>query len=135
MSDSHEGPHGSGAGMFCWNELATRDVEKAKAFYTTLLGWTVTEMDMGPAGVYSMFMHGDKPVGGCFAMHGPQFEHVPPHWGSYIAVENVDASLAQAKELGAEVLGEPHDIPGIGRMCVIRDPSGAVVSLFQGTGG
>jgi predicted enzyme related to lactoylglutathione lyase len=124
-------------GTFCWMELLTRDAAKAKAFYTELLGWNTSEMPMPGEdceGVYTMFSPGgpDESVGGMFEMAGPEFEGVPPHWMAYIAVESVDDSTAKAQQLGAEVKCPPMDIPGIGRFSIIADPTGAVVSLFQG---
>jgi predicted enzyme related to lactoylglutathione lyase len=58
---------------------------------------------------------------------------VPPHWLSYIACENVDASTTQARELGAKILAPPMDIPDVGRFSVVEDPAGSAFALFQGT--
>jgi predicted enzyme related to lactoylglutathione lyase len=49
--------------------------------------------------------------------------------GSYISVEDVDQPTGRARELGAEVLVEPFDTPGGGRVAMVRDPAGAAVSL------
>ena len=54
-----------------------------------------------------------------------------PAWGSYICVEDVDRATGRARELGAEVLVEPFETPGGGRVATVRDPAGAVVSLSQ----
>src|SRR5690349_9383456 len=58
----------AGVGSFCWNELMTRDVPGARAFYGSLFGWKVEEMDMGPAGKYTLWQRGKDGVGGCMAM-------------------------------------------------------------------
>lgn len=121
-------------GTFCWTELVTPDVDKAKRFYTELIGWTTSEMPMGEGGTYTM-LHPpgtDEPVGGIMAMEGEQWEGIPPHWMPYILVEDVDASARRVVELGGKVKVEPMDIPNIGRFCVIADPTGAVISLFCG---
>jgi predicted enzyme related to lactoylglutathione lyase len=58
---------------------------------------------------------------------------MPPSWGTYITVDDVDATAAKAKELGGTVLVEPQDIPEVGRFCVIKDPQGAVFSAMTYT--
>lgn len=123
---------GMQTGTFCWTELCTRDVEAAKKFYGELIGWTYEESDMGQF-KYTMFKTPGTGqfVGGMMPINAPQFEGVPPHWMPYITVENVDASLEKCKALGGEVVHPPTDIPQTGRFCVIKDPTGAVISLFH----
>jgi len=118
-------------GTFCWNELMTTDTPAARAFYTSLLGWITEEMDMGEAGMYTIFKQGDQQVAGMMGMSGPQFEGVPPHWMGYIHVADVDAKTAQAEQLGGTICVPPTDIPNIGRFSVVTDPTEAVISLFQ----
>ena len=118
-------------GTVCWNEVLTKNLDAARSFYTQLLGWTTEEMPMGEAGTYTMFLQGDKQVAGVMQMDGPQFEHVPSHWLSYIAVDDIDDRTAAASNLGAQVHVPPTDIPSVGRFSVIADPTGAVVALFQ----
>ena len=90
------------AGSFCWYELATNNADACKKFYGELFGWTFedTPMPGDQGGTYTMINIKGQPLGGVFKMEGPQFEGVPPHWGSYVAVDDVDASAAQAKEWG-----------------------------------
>ena len=59
-----EPPPTPGVGMFCWDELLTTDVDAAKQFYSSLLGWGSNEMEMGDAGSYTLFTHGGKFGGG-----------------------------------------------------------------------
>ncbi len=122
-------------GHFFWNELSTRDVAKAKAFYADTLGWTYSEMDMGPNGIYYVAMDGDEPVGGMFEMAGSDFEGVPEHWMSYIAIADIDANVEKAKAAGATVQMEPFDIPEVGRMAVLTQPDGATISWMQPSDG
>ena len=112
-------------GVFYWNELMTRDTDKAREFYGKSLGWTFTEMPM-EEDTYVVANLGEKPVGGIFPMNGPQFDGVPEHWMSYIAVDNVDERLELAKSMGGEVLRPPFDVPGIGRIAILKDPGDAV---------
>ena len=128
MSEANQSP--AATGTFCWNELMTGDVEAAKKFYTSLLGWQTEDVDMGECGTYTVLKVGEQQIGGMFQMAGEQFEGVPSHCMSYIAVEDVDASTRQAEELGATVCMPPSDIPDTGRFSVITDPTGATIALF-----
>jgi predicted enzyme related to lactoylglutathione lyase len=87
---------------------------------------------MGPDAFYTMFQLRGKNVGAAYAMMPDQLQQgVPPHWGTYVAVRNVDESIAKAKTLGATVLAGPMDVEEHGRMAVLRDPTGAAISLWQ----
>lgn len=113
-------------GSFYWNELMTHDAEAAKRFYGGVLGWTFDAMPMADSGTYWIAKMGDKPVGGIFPMIGPHFEGVPEHWIPYIAVDDVDARLKKATAAGASAMREPFEVPGVGRIAIVKDPSGAV---------
>jgi predicted enzyme related to lactoylglutathione lyase len=116
-------------GVFVWDELHTSDTAAAKSFYTEVFGWTTSDADMGGT-TYTIFKRaGDVDVGGCYPLdEGMQ---APPHWLVYIGTEDVDATTARAKELGATVFVEPADIPNIGRFSVLQDPAGAAFGLYK----
>lgn len=107
-------------------ELSTPDAAKAKAFYSELFGWTFTDNDMGPAGVYSTFKPDSGPGGGLFSAPG-----MPTHWLAYVGVEDIKASTEKAVSLGAKVQMGPHEIPNIGWITILIDPTGAAIALFQ----
>jgi predicted enzyme related to lactoylglutathione lyase len=113
-------------GSFYWNELMTRDVEQAKKFYGGTVGWTFDAMPM-PDGTYWVAKMGDKPVAGIFPMSGPDFDDVPENWMSYLAVDDIDARLKKATAAGADIMREPFDVPGVGRIAIIEEPGGAVI--------
>jgi len=116
-------------GAFSWSELTTGDPEAAAAFYGKLFGWRVETMDMG-TGPYHVVKVGDTSVAGIMktpAETGP----MPPAWGCYVTVDNTDATVAQATALGGKIVAPAMDIPGVGRMAVIADPQGAVISVMQ----
>ncbi|MEZ6015834.1 MAG: VOC family protein [Planctomycetota bacterium] len=115
-------------GRVCWNETYSTDVEKAQAFYTRLSGWTPQTKDMGPAGKYYVQMAGDKQAAGMMQHPMPG---APSCWVSYFLVEDLDASTAQAKALGAQAMMECQPIPEVGRFSMLTDPTGALFSLFQ----
>jgi predicted enzyme related to lactoylglutathione lyase len=115
-------------GTFCWVDLATTDTTAAKVFYSAVLGWTATDVptDMGPP--YTMFALGDQGVCGAYPLP-PGSDH--PHWLSYVGVADLDATVAQAQRLGAQVAMPPMDVMEEGRLAVIRDPTGAHLGLWQ----
>ena len=116
------------AGEFSWNELMTTDVNGAKRFYGELFGWRM--QDINPTGMdYTMVKLGDKEIAGIMAI--PETgAGMPPTWGGYVTVNNVDAILPRVEKLGGKVLLPPQDIPDVGRFAVIQDPQGAMLSLI-----
>jgi predicted enzyme related to lactoylglutathione lyase len=114
-------------GAVHWTELNTRNVKKAKDFYKKTLGWSYDDMPMGDEmyGTYTMIKSGDKMIGGMFEMKGPMFEGVPENWFTYFAVEDVDKMMKKVKDAGGAVIREPWDIPGVGRIAIIKDANGA----------
>jgi predicted enzyme related to lactoylglutathione lyase len=116
-------------GAFSWCELMTTDVETAKGFYTSLFGWDAEEMSM-PGMVYTVVKAGGKGIGGIMAMPKDAPPGMPPMWGAYVTVDDVDATARTAEQLGAKLLVPPRDIPKVGRFCVIQDPQGAVISAI-----
>jgi uncharacterized protein len=117
-------------GTFSWTELLTSSAAGARQFYTSLLGWTFSEMPMGPGMTYTVFQVGGKPAAGMMQMEGPQFQGVPPNWLSYLSVPDCDEAVARAKASGAEVLMPPQDVPRTGRFSVLKDTTGAVFAVI-----
>jgi uncharacterized protein len=114
---------------FCWNELGTNDTGRAGEFYSNVFGWTRDTQNFGPM-EYTMFKNGDRGAGGMYkitAEMGP----VPPHWLVYIAVDDCDAKVQKATELGASVMKPADDIPGVGRFAILNDPQGAAFAIIK----
>jgi predicted enzyme related to lactoylglutathione lyase len=122
-------------GGFCWNELMTRDAERAKSFYASTIGWTFEAMPMPSGGTYWVANMDGKPVGGVFPMSGPEFANVPEQWMAYLAVDDVDARLQKATAAGAAIMQPAFDIPNVGRIAIIREPGGAVIGWMTPAGG
>jgi predicted enzyme related to lactoylglutathione lyase len=112
-------------GQFHWNELMTRDVERAKKFYADTLGWSFDAMPMPDGGTYWIAMADGTPAGGILDISGPDYSDVPESWMPYIAVDDVDARVNKATKAGAEVMKPAFDIPGVGRIVILREPGGA----------
>ena len=120
-------------GEFCWTEIATNDPEKCMEFYSTVFGWIFEKGDAAAGMAYNEFSTGgDQPVGGLYQMDPQWFGGTtpPPHFMNYVMVDDVDAATAKAEELGGSVKRPPMDIPGVGRMSVIQDPTGAHFATF-----
>jgi predicted enzyme related to lactoylglutathione lyase len=135
-----------------FNNLNTRDLERAKAFYGAVFGWETLELDRG-AQMWTLPGYGDHLEEltpglrkGMEEMGAPNgFEDVvagvneirddqpdtPAHWGLTFAVDDADAIAEKATELGGKVIAPPFDAPWV-RMTVIADPQGAtfVASKF-----
>ncbi|MFI5028475.1 MAG: VOC family protein [Solirubrobacterales bacterium] len=118
-------------GAITWNELNTRDLEGAKSFYGAVFGWAFEDEEMEGTGSYTTIQLGGSPVGGIFDMSArPDIpDMVPAHWQVYFAVEDTDATIAEAKERGGEVMVEPVDIR-VGRFAVLKDPHGASFAVI-----
>ena len=116
-------------GAFSWFELTTSAPKDARTFYGKLLDWTFQDMDMGPAGTYTVINVGGQGIGG-IAATPPSAKGMAPAWGGYVTVDNVDRVVAKVAGLGGQVLMPPTDIPTVGRFATIRDPQGATLSLI-----
>jgi len=116
-------------GAVCWNELATRNVDTERDFYTSLFGWTTQEQSV-EGGNYTTFMYGNRHVCGMLQMT-EDWGDIPPHWMVYFAVDDCEARAAQIKELGGKIVHGPADIPGVGRFAVAVDPQGAQFTIIK----
>ncbi|GFE18564.1 hydroxylase [Streptomyces glebosus] len=113
-------------GSLGWVELATRDPEAAKAFYTTVFGWTVgTHEDYPQWGVDG------ADFGGLSALDEFYPEDIRAHWLPYFAVADVDGTAARAAESGGMLLVPPTEVPHGPKVAVIRDPQGASFGIHR----
>ncbi|GAA1018399.1 hydroxylase [Acrocarpospora pleiomorpha] len=131
QSNRHPGAQVAGEpGTLNWVELLTRDVEAAKNFYTQVFGWTADNRMMGST-PYTMFMMAGETVCGMMEM-GSQFPaEVPAHWLVYLGTADLDATIAQARGLGARQLYGPMTVPDMGRFAVFADPQRATFAAWQ----
>ena len=120
------------AGSFCWNELDSRDVESSAKFYPAVFGWTAKHTADGPM-PYTEFQLDGQSIAGMMAMPPMVPAQVPSFWLVYFAVDDADATIAKAQELGGSVQMPAMDIP-IGRFAVLADPQGATFAVVQLSG-
>lgn len=114
-------------GMPIWIDLATTDLEKAKSFYTELLGW---EFDNPCGDGYLVAKKEGMPVAGL----GEVPEDKSSLWGLLLYAPDIDHVHEEAVNAGATSILSPRDVGRRGRMSVIVDPSGATVGLKQPAG-
>src|SRR5580765_583471 len=121
-------------GTFVWTEIASNDADKCQAFYETIFGWKFKSGDNSNSGMdYREYTTGgDNPVGGLYQINPEWFggNPPPPHFMIYVAVDDVDKNAELAKELGGKV-HKVLDVPNVGRMAIIEDPTGAMIATFK----
>ena len=108
-------------------ELQTNDVAQAKQFYTSLFDWTLDDLPVPDGEPYPVIKTGEAPNGGIFGLpNGSR-----PYWLTYIKVDDIQASVAKAKKLGATIIEEISEFGEYGWMSVLSDPAGAVFAIWQ----
>ncbi|MFT5142588.1 MAG: putative enzyme related to lactoylglutathione lyase [Rhodothermales bacterium] len=115
------------AGSFSWFSLQTTDVKAACDFYSAAFGWTYQVMEM-PMGPYHSIMVGEVGVGGIIPLAQ---EGIPPHWSSFVTVDDADAISAAAAAEGGAVIVPPMDIQPVGRFSMIQDPTGGMLNVIK----
>lgn len=110
-------------GSFCWFDLMTTDVARARAFYVALFGWDVRDH----ADVYAMIHDRDgRSIGGMMAAQ----PGTPSAWLPYVTTDDVAATAARVRDLGGRTFVE-HEAEGVGRFVIFADPQGAVTAAIQ----
>jgi predicted enzyme related to lactoylglutathione lyase len=121
-------------GSFCWDELMVPDPDAAARFYGTVAGWGAESVEMPDFGRYTLFLREAKNAEGKPRQAGglmklpPEVPH--PMWLSYVWVADCDATLEEAKKLGATITSPPIDIPGVGRFTTLLDPQYAPIAVM-----
>ncbi len=111
-------------GEFNWNELLTSDASVAIDFYRSSIGWTFRAEQMPSGGTYWLGLADEKPVCGLLTVDCSEREPVD-RWITYVHVDDMDVAINKVSELGGTVLRPPWNVPGVGRVAMIRDPAGA----------
>ncbi|MGV9251883.1 VOC family protein [Streptomyces sp. NPDC003697] len=115
-------------GALGWVELATRDVDRARDFYTRAFGWNVNSSQW-----YTQWTVQGEDFGGVTTMDERFPADMPPHWLPYFAVSNVNTSADKALREGGKALVEPTDVRDGPRIAVLRDPQGAPFGIYEVT--
>lgn len=117
-------------GAFSWFELMTSDVDEAKNFYGEVFGWNFKMADHVDMPYTLVTVEGQE-IAGMMDLKHCGYEKIPPHWGNYVTVKEIEATVAKVKELGGTVIVEITPIPKVGDFAVIQDPQGAIISIIE----
>jgi uncharacterized protein len=114
-----------------WGELATPNLEKARAFYGELLGWSFIGGDEPRTGYYTMATLGGRQVVGLWQQGAEtQSTGLPSTWSVYFGSDDCDATAAMTSA-GGQLIMPPMDVMSLGRMALGVDPTGAAFGVWQ----
>ena len=116
------------ANPFVHVELNTTDVEKAKSFYSQMFDWKMEDMQMGPSDTYTVIKAGEGTGGGLLKNPMPG---VPSFWLAYVLVDDINAATEKARSLGAKIVKDSVEVPNMGWLTIIGDPTGAALGFWQ----
>ncbi len=113
-----------------WRDLTVPDAEAVGEFYREVAGWELRPVEMGGYSDYAAAVPGseDEVVAGICHARGENAK-LPPQWLIYITVADADEGARKCVAAGGEIIDGPRDMGG-GRVCVFRDPAGAVAALY-----
>ncbi len=107
--------------------MSTWEPDQALHFYSATLGWDFQPAQL-PDGARYWVAHKDgRAVGGIFQLTEPDFEGIPSHWMTYLAVDKLSHALQEAEAAGGDILRPPFHLTGVGHLAVVNDPTGAII--------
>ena len=119
-------------GEFIWYELLTPDSDASKAFYDSVVGWSIGAKPEGDMD-YRMIQAPDGAVGGVMQLNADMIAGgAKPTWLGYFGVDDVDAAVASITAAGGQVHLPAFDIPGVGRIAMVTDPQGVPFYVMRG---
>jgi hypothetical protein len=122
-------------GKVVWHDLLTEDPAAAKRFYGGLFGWTFRELDIGGGQTYTVIEHRGRGIGGLVDGRNINRDTNVSRWIPVLSVADIDAAVGVVRAGGGTVFQPPVEIPRRGRMAVVGDPQGAVLTLLQSADG
>lgn len=114
-----------------WHELNTWEPEVALAFYHRTLGWEFEHLLLPDGDSYWIAHHGGRPVGGIYALQEPEYEGIPSHWMTYLAVADISHAERAAVFAGGEICRPTVRVPGVGKLSIVSDSTGAIIGLIE----
>jgi predicted enzyme related to lactoylglutathione lyase len=115
------------ANPFVHVELMANDAGKAKTFYGKLFDWKLEDVPMGE-GTYTMVKVGEGTGGGLMKNPMP---NAPSAWLAYVQVDDLKKAVEKAKSLGATIMKDKTDVMGMGSFAIFKDPTGAMLGLWE----
>ena len=114
-----------------WHELNTWEPEIALAFYGRTLGWMFDPAPLPDGSAYWIAHKEGKPVGGIFELTAPQYSGIPSHWMTYMAVADIGQAEQDTAKAGGEIMRPSAYVPGVGKLSVVSDSTGALIGLIE----
>lgn len=118
------------AGTPCWVDLSSPDPEASKAFYGGLFGWEAADEYDGDQWIYANWTRDGQIVAGLGGQQ-PEMAGMPPTWSTYVAVDDADEVVSRVADAGGTVMSPTMQVMDAGRMAIVGDPAGAVLSLWE----
>jgi uncharacterized protein len=120
-------------GCWTWNNLMTRDPDRAMDFYRKVFGWEATQSDNAPEFIWNWQVEGQRwpeGLGGLMAMGSDMPAEAPPHWQVYFLVPDLDAAIETTRAAGGNLLFGPQEVP-VAKFAVFTDPQAAALALME----
>jgi hypothetical protein len=114
-----------------WHELNTWEPEIALSFYGRTLGWQFEPAPLPGGAAYWIARKDGKPVGGIFELTAPDFAGIPSHWMTYMSVGDISKAENDTTRAGGEVMRPATRVPGVGKLSVVSDSTGALIGLIE----
>ena len=114
-----------------WHELNTWDALEARNFYRRTLGWSFEQITLPDGEPYWLARKDGKTIGGVYSLSAPKFKGIPAHWMTYMAVDYIEHAERATTSAGGEVTRPATEIPGIGKIAIVTDASGALIGLIE----
>lgn len=118
-------------GAITWIDLTIQEGERVRDFYADVIGWKTMDVSMGDYNDYCMLSPDDDVVRSGVCHQRGENKDLPPAWIMYVNVADLDASLEAVKRSGGEMIGEIRKMGEKARYCIIKDPAGAYLGLFD----
>lgn len=116
-----------GPGKVHWVELHSQDLDADVAWLSNSFGFETGDMPMPDGSTYKLLKKDGEMCAGAMKAQQPG---VPSMWLAWIEVADVDAAVSTAKDGGGNVLSPIMDMPGVGRMAMVQDPTGGVFGVI-----
>lgn len=125
-------PESFAPGRFCWVDLSTLELERARRFYTSVFAWETVEADTAGAPPYLMFTQDGKVVAGLSELDADlKKQQIPSTWNHYVSVENAEQCAERVEELGGKMVVPVMQIFQFGRLAFLADPTGGALGIWE----
>jgi predicted enzyme related to lactoylglutathione lyase len=114
-----------------WHELNTWEPEVALAFYHRTLGWQFEHQLLPDGDSYWIAEHDGRPVGGVYALREPEYQGIPSHWMTYLAVADIAQAERTTVFAGGEICRPTVIVAGVGKLSIVSDSTGAIIGLME----